>query len=195
MDIDAMIASIKDHSPELVLVIGGLLAIFIVYLYLKDEGSTTYKFAVFLGLVAGVAMIYIAAVSWSGLALSTAIIVAVGGFALIIRPFREVHFSVILALFVMVIVYILLGELDGTLVYGIDISFLASGYPRIIIALVAGAIVYMITNFIEEIIRLFGKILNWWPLLMILGLLCLIEGASVFLGYGSVYEIYLDYTS
>lgn len=190
-----MIASIKDHSPELVLVIGGLLAIFIVYLYLKDEGSTKYKFAVFLGLVAGVAMIYIAAVSWSGLALSTAIIVAVGGFALIIRPFREVHFSVILALFVMVIVYILLGELDGTLVYGIDISFLASGYVRIIIALVAGAIVYMITNFIEEIIRLFGKILNWWPLLMILGLLCLVEGASVFLGYGSVYGIYLDYTS
>ncbi|MEA4977136.1 MAG: hypothetical protein VB016_01075 [Methanomassiliicoccaceae archaeon] len=195
MDIDAMIASIKDHSPELVLVIGGLLAIFIVYLYLKDEGSTKYKFAVFLGLVAGVAMIYIAAVSWSGLALSTAIIVAVGGFALIIRPFREVHFSVILALFVMVIVYILLGELDGTLVYGIEISFLASGYVRIIIALVAGAIVYMITNFIEEIIRLFGKILNWWPLLMILGLLCLVEGASVFLGYGSVYGIYLDYTS
>ncbi|MDN5358142.1 MAG: hypothetical protein AB7D42_03090 [Candidatus Methanomethylophilaceae archaeon] len=194
MDIDAITASIKDHSPELVLVIGGLLAILIVYLYLKDEGSTKYKFAVFLGLAAGVAMIYIAAVSWSGLALSTAIIVAVGGFALIIRPFREVHFSVILALFVMVIVYILLGELDGTLVYGIDISFLASGYARIIIALVAGAIVYMITNFIEEIIRLFGKILNWWPFLMILGLLCLIEGASVFLGYGSVYEIYLDYT-
>ena len=195
MDIDAMIASIKDHSPELVLVIGGLLAIFIVYLYLKDEGSTTYKFAVFLGLVAGVAMIYIAAVNWSGLALATAIIVAVGGFALVIRPFREVHFSVILALFVMVVVYILLGELDGTMIYGIDISFLASGYVRIAIALIAGAIVYMITNFIEEIIRLFGKILNWWPFLLMIGLLCMAEGIIVFLGYGSVYEIYLDYTS
>ena len=56
-----MIASIKDHSPELVLVIGGLLAIFIVYLYLKDEGSTTYKFAVFLGLVAGVAACWVKA--------------------------------------------------------------------------------------------------------------------------------------
>jgi hypothetical protein len=140
-------------------------------------------------------MIYIAAVTWSGLALATAIIVAVGGFALVIRPFREVHFSVILALFVMVVVYILLGELDGTMIYGIDISFLASGYVRIAIALIAGAIVYMITNFIEEIIRLFGKILNWWPFLLIIGLICLAEGAIVFLGYGSVYEIYLDYTS
>jgi hypothetical protein len=195
MEADAIIASLKEHSPEIVLVIGGLIAIFIVYLYLKDDGSAKYKFTVFLGLVAGVAMIYIAAVNWSGLALATAIIVAVGGFALIIRPFREVHFSAILALFVMVIVYILLGELDGTMIYSIDISFLASGYVRIAIALVAGAIVYMITNFIEEIIKLFGKILNWWPFLLMIGLLCMAEGIMVFLGYGSVYEIYLDYTS
>jgi hypothetical protein len=195
MEADAIIASLKEHSPEIVLVIGGLIAIFIVYLYLKDDGSAKYKFTVFLGLVAGVAMIYIAAVNWSGLALATAIIVAVGGFALIIRPFREVHFSVILALFVMVVVYILLGELDGTMIYSIDISFLASGYVRIAIALIAGAIVYMITNFIEEIIKLFGKILNWWPFLLMIGLLCMAEGIMVFLGYGSVYEIYLDYTS
>ena len=195
MEADAIIASLKEHSPEIVLVIGGLIAIFIVYLYLKDDGSTKYKFMVFLGLVAGVAMIYIAAVTWSGLALATAIIVAVAGFSLVIRPFREVHFSAIMALFVMVIVYILIGDLDGSTVYGIDVSFLASGYVRIAIALIAGAIVYMITNFIEELIKLFGKILNWWPFLLMIGLLCMAEGIMVFLGYGSVYEIYLDYTS
>lgn len=195
MDTDAIIASIKDHSPELVLVIGGLIAIFIVYSYLRDDTSGTYKFMMFLGLIAGVAMIYIAAVSWSGLALATAIIVAIGGFALVIRPFREVHFLVILALFVMVIVYILLGELEGSLVYGIDVSFLARGYVRIGIAFVIGAIVYMMTNFAEEMIRLFGKVLNWWPLLLILGIICAAEGISVYLGYGSVYEIYLDYTT
>jgi hypothetical protein len=195
MEADAIIASLKEHSPEIVLVIGGLIAIFIVYLYLKDDGSTKYKFMVFLGLVAGVAMIYIAAVTWSGLALATAIIVAVAGFSLVIRPFREVHFSAIMALFVMVIVYILIGDLDGSTVYGIDVSFLASGYVRIAIALIAGAIVYMITNFIEELIKLFGKILNWWPFLLMIGLLCMAEGIIVYLGYGSVYEIYLDYTS
>jgi hypothetical protein len=195
MEADAIIASLKEHSPEIVLVIGGLIAIFIVYLYLKDDGSTKYKFTVFLGLVAGVAMIYIAAVTWSGLALATAIIVAVAGFSLVIRPFREVHFSAIMALFVMVIVYILIGDLDGSTVYGIDVSFLASGYVRIAIALIAGAIVYMITNFIEELIKLFGKILNWWPFLLMIGLLCMAEGIIVYLGYGSVYEIYLDYAS
>ena len=195
METDAIIASIKDHSPEVILVIGGLLAISIVFLYLKDDRSTTYKFSMFLGLAAGVAMIYIAVVQWSGLALSTAIIVAVGGFALLIRPFREIHFAALLSLFVMIIVYIMLGELNGSVIYGIEISFLAIGWPRIIIAVVVGAITYMITNFAEAIIKLFGKLLNFWPLLFILGIICAAEGISVYLGYGSVYEIYLAYTA
>ncbi len=194
MDVDAIIASIKDHSPEVILILGGLIAILIVFLYLKDDKSFKYKFVMFLGLVAGIAMVYIAAVEWSGLALATAIIVAVGGFALMIRPFREVHFAVLLALFVMIIAYIMLGELNGSLIYGLDVSFLAIGWPRIIISVVLGAITYMITNFAEAIIKLFGKLLNWWPFLFILGILCVIEGISVYMGYGSVYEIYLAYT-
>ena len=195
MDTDAIIASLKDHSPEVILIISGLVAILIVFLYLKDDRSSAYKFSMLLGLVAGIAMIYIAVVGWSGLAMSTAIIVAVGGFALLIRPFREIHFAALLALFVMIIVYIMLGELSSSVVYGIDVSFLAIGWPRIIIAVIAGAITYMITNFAEAIIKLFGKLLNFWPFLFILGILCVAEGISVFLGYGSVYEIYLAYTA
>ncbi len=193
MDADAIIASIQENATEVVLIVGGLLAIWIVYLYLKDEDSTLYKFAMFLGLVAGVAMIYIAAVGWSGLYIATAVIVAIGGFALLIRPFREVHFAVLFALFVMVLVYILVGDLLGSQIYGVDISFIAEGWPRILIAFAAGAIAYMITNFAEAIIKLFGKLLNWWPLLFVLGIICVVEGICVYMEYGSIYEIYLDY--
>lgn len=194
MNADTIVESLKAHMPEAVLIAGGVLAVLIVYFYLKDETSIGYKLSVFLGLIVGILMIYVATVSWSGLALSTAIIVTVGGFTLAIRPFREVHFAVILALFVMALVYVLLGGLEGSVVLGADISFLARGWPRIIIALVAGAIVYMITNFIEEAIKFFGKLLNWWPFLLILGLICLAEGICVYMGYGSVYELYLSYT-
>ena len=121
--------------------------------------------------------------------------VAIGGFALLIRPFREVHFAVLFALFVMVLAYILLGDLAGSEVYDIDVSFLAEGWPRIIITVVAGAIAYMITNFAEAIIKLFAKLLNWWPLLFVLGIICVVEGISVYMGYGSIYEIYLEYTA
>ncbi|MGI5964379.1 MAG: hypothetical protein ACOX8L_00760 [Candidatus Methanomethylophilaceae archaeon] len=194
MDTETIIESLKMHMPEVVLIVGGLLAVLIVYFYLKNETSAGYKLSVFLGLIVGVLMIYVATVSWSGLAVSTAIIVVVGGFTLVIRPFRSVNFAVILALLVMAVAYILLGSLEGSQVYNIDISFLASGWPRIIVAVVAGALTYMITNFIEEAIKIFGKLLNWWPFLMILGLICIAEGISVGLGHGSVYELYLSYT-
>jgi hypothetical protein len=195
MDIDAIVESLRAHMPEVVLILGGLFAVLIVYFYLKDDKSFGYKLAMFFGLILGVMMIYVATVSWSGLALPTAVIVVVGGFTLVIRPFREIHFSVILALFVMAIVYVLLGGLEGSQIYGVDISFLARGWPRAIIALVSGAIVYMIINFMEAAIMLFGKLLNWWPFLMIIGLICLAEGICVYLGYGSIYELITHYVN
>jgi hypothetical protein len=195
MDTDAILEWLIDHTTELVLVIGGIVAILVVYSYLKDKDSTKYKFLMFLGLLAGAAMIYVAAVGWNGLNLATTIIVAIGGFALLIRPFREVHFAALLALFIMVIAYILLGTLVGAELFGFDITFLSEGWPRIILSVVAGSIVYMITNFGEEIIKVFGKILNWWPLLFLLGIICVAEGVSIYMGYGSLYDVYLKYAS
>ena len=195
MDTDTILEWLTDHTTELVLVIGGIIAILVVYSYLKDKESTKYKVSVFLRLLAGAAMIYVAAVGWNGLNLATTIIVALGGFALLIRPFREVRFAALLALFVMIIIYILLGTLVGAELLGFDITFLAQGWPRIILSVVAGSIVYMITNFAEEIIKIFGKILNWWPLLFLLGVICVAEGVSIYMGYGSLYEIYLEYTT
>lgn len=195
MNEDTILVWLQDHATELVLLIGGTIAVFVVFFYLKNKHSTQYKFSMFLGVLAGVAMMYVAVAEWSVLNLATAIIVLIGGFALIIRPFREVHFAALLALFIMVITYVLLGSLDGTVLLNhLDISFLASGWPRLIVALIIGAIVYMITNFAEELIKVFGKILNWWPLLFILAVICIAEGVSIFMGYGSLYEVYLKYS-
>ena len=194
MDEDTILIWLQEHITELVLLIGGVIAVLVVFFYLKNKHSSKYKFSMFLGFVAGVAMMYVAVAEWSVLNLATAVIVLIGGFALIIRPFREVHFAALLALFIMIISYVLLGSLDGTMLWKIDVSFLAFGWPRIIVALIIGAIVYMITNFAEELIKVFGKILNWWPLLFILGVICIAEGVSIFLGYGSLYELYLKYS-
>jgi len=194
MDADAILEWLTNHLTELILIVGGVIAVFVVFFYLKDKNSTKYKFAMFLGFAVGVAMIYAAAAGWSALNLATAVIVLVGGFALIIRPFQDVHFAALLALFVMILSYILLGSLDGSVLWKIDVSFLAYGWPRIIVAVIIGAIVYMITNFGEELIKVFGKILNWWPLLFILGLLCIAEGVSIAMGYGSLYDLYLKYS-
>lgn len=192
MDTTDITSFIDAHIPETMLFIGGLLAILIVISYVKDKDSLTYKFMMFLGLVFGIIMLYEAVTMYGTWRMATSLFVAVAGFALVIRPFREVHFAVIFALMVMVLVYIGLGGLDGyMLMDSFDLSFLATGWPRIIAAFLCGAVVYMVFNFAEAIVKLFGKILNWWPLLFVLGLVCIVEAVLMYLGYGSILD-YID---
>ena len=58
-------------------------------------------------------------------------------------------------------------------------------------AFLCGAVVYMVLNFAEAIVKLFGKILNWWPLLFVLGIICVVEAGFMYMGYGSIMD-YID---
>lgn len=192
MDSTEISSWVGDHLPETMLLIGGILAVLIVISYVKNKESLTYKFMMVLGLIFGVIMLYEAMVFYGDWRMITSIIVAVAGFALVIRPFRDVHFAVIIALLIMVVVYIALGGLDGYMLLGsIDLTALSEGWPRIIVAFVIGAIFYGIFNFAEAIVKLIGKILNWWPLLLVLGLVCIVEAAMMYMGYGSIID-YID---
>ena len=129
---------------------------------------------------------------WSTFA---AILVAITAFALIIRPFRNVNFSAVAALLLMTIVYIALGGLNGVMIAdAIDLTFLSEGWPRIIISLIAGAIVYGLCRFVESLVKLFGKLLNLWPILLLLGIICVAEAAMMFAGVGSVSD-FMDFES
>lgn len=183
---------ILDNLPQVVLLVGGILAVSIAVCYVKDKSSWKYKILAAIGFVFGVVMAVVAAEKYGEWRLSTSIIVAVAAFTLIIRPFREVHFAAILGLFVMVLAYIALG--GATTAGDIDISFLAENPARIIVAFILGALCYSIFNFGEEIVKMFGKLLNWWPLLFILGCVCIVESALMFTGNGSIAD-YIDTSS
>lgn len=183
---------IEMHLPETMLFVGGILAILIVICYVRDKDSLKYKFTMFLGLIFGVIMLYEAMTMYGEWRMVTSVIVAVAGFALVIRPFREVHFAVIFALMVMVLVYIAFGGFEGYMLFdSIDMTFLSDGWPRIIAAFLCGAVVYMVLNFAEAIVKLFGKVLNWWPLLLVLGIICVLEAGFMYMGYGSIMD-YID---
>jgi peptidoglycan/LPS O-acetylase OafA/YrhL len=175
---------ISAHIPELILLTGGIIALLIVYAYLKNDLSKTYKGLMAVGVLFGVLMIILCVSSYADWKMFPSVVIVITGFTLAIRPFREVHFAVIGALLVMVLAYLLLGSLAGTT--GLEI--LAEGWPRVIAAFVIGAIVYMILHFAESIVKLFGKLFNWWPLLLILALICVIESILIFTGYGSLYD-------
>ncbi len=182
-------AWVTDYLAPIVLVAGGLMALVIVAMYLKDKDSGKYKLVTGLGFVMGILIVILAVIEGYKAQTYSLVLIAVAAFTLIIRPFREIHISVIVGLMVMVVVYLLLGKLDGFVLFDqIDLTPLASGWPRIVIAFVAGAIVFGLLNFAEALVKLFGTILNFWPVLLILGLLCIAEGCCIYMGYGSIFD-------
>ena len=176
----------SNHIPELVLLLVGIVALFVVYMYLKDNDSPGYKLAVTIGVLMGIIMVAICVIAKAGT--GTTIIIAIACFALIIRPFRDVHFAVILALLVMVIVYLLLGDITQQ-----PFDVLNHGWPRIVVAFVAGSIVYMMLNFLQALVLGTAKVLNAWPILGILGIICIVEAVCWFQGYPSVYDMIVSF--
>ncbi len=181
-----------EYLSPIVLIAGGIMALLIVFLYLKDKDSAWYKLAVTVGVVMGALIAVLAVVEGYHAQTYTLILIAVAAFTLIIRPFREVHIAVIIGLFVMVLVYIVLGRLNGQEVGGVDLTVLAEGWPRILIAFVAGSIVFGMLRFAEAIVKLFGGIFNFWPILFILGIICIAEAVCMMLGYGSIFDYIRD---
>lgn len=186
-----IVSWIDGNVPQLILLIGGLLALFIAILYVKDKDSGKYKFLVLLGLIFGVLMAICAFSRHGDWRNITCLLITVAAFTLIIRPFRDVHFALIIAVMVMVLVYVYLGGLAGYMLFGnIDLTVLSEGWVRIIIAFVAGAFVYMVLNFAEALVKLVGKLMNLWPVLAVFGLLCIAESACMFMGYGSILDVF-----
>ena len=183
MDTGSITDFISANLPEVLLFVGGIIALLIVYAYLKDKHSTKYKILMAFGVIFGALMIFLSVSTYTEWELFPAVVIAVTGFTLVIRPFREVHFAVIGALLVMVLVYVFLGGLAGT-----DFDFLSAGWVRIGAAFAAGAVVFMLMSFAEGLVKLFGKLFNWWPLLLVLALICIVESVLMFYGYGSLYD-------
>lgn len=173
----------ENNIPEIILILVGVVALFIVYFYLKDKDSGNYKLTVLLGVILGVVMVALCVSSPMRASTGTTLIVAIGCFALIIRPFRDVHFAVIIAMLAMVVAYILLGDITQE-----PFDVLATGWPRIIVAFVIGSIVYMMLNFLQAMVLGIAKFLNAWPVLAVVGVICIIEAICFLTGNDSVYD-------
>jgi len=189
MDADSIIDALtSNHIPEVVLAFGGIMAVLIAFLYVKDKDSSKYKLAVLIGLIAGALLAVVAFGMFGTWGLATSVLIVLASFTLIIRPFRDVHFSLIIAVMVVIIVYVLLAGLAGT-----QLDFLSKDWPRIAVAFVCGALVYMMLHFAEALLKIIGKIMNAWPLLLVLGIVCIVEAVMVFMGYDSVFDYIRSY--
>ncbi len=175
-----------NRGPEILLALIGVLAIAVAILRVKDgEDGNRYRIVMLVGLLASVLMVYVLVVLGPEWSLPSLTIVAVACFALIIRPFRKIHFAVILSIMVVCLVYIYLGSVTGIL------EPISEDWPRIIVAFVAGGLFYAVASFAEAIIDLAGAILNFVPILFVLGIICVAEAACLIYTGDTIYQFYL----
>ena len=172
---------------EYVLLAAGVSALLIVFLYLKHRDSAAYKLMVLVGMAAGAVAIYTAAINYGEWTDECVVICIVAGYAMVIRPFKNIDFAAVLGILAVLLAYAYLGEMTG------DLEGLSHGAPRIIVAVLAGSVVYMIFNFITKAAIFIGKVLNWWPFLFIIAVLCITEAALIMSGSGTIVDLYHKY--
>jgi len=181
MDFDFITEFYNGHVPEVLMIVAGIVALLIVHYYRKDDESAANKIMVIIGFVLGIFMITVAFNRYQSWNVFDAVLVFLAGYTLFIRPLEKVNFALLVGLLVAGLLYLFLGTLTG------DLSFLATGWPRIIIALVAAGLVYSVLSFLEAAVKLVGKILNCWPILAVFGIICIVEGVLLLAGEASLF--------
>jgi len=157
--------------PEAVMIVGGVIALYIAIMFLKDNDSQKYKLAALAGMLVGILMLFVGFTAFQTISLFSVTVLLLTGFALFFRPIQKIPVAVVFALIVGVFVYIYLGGITDP-----NLLFLVEDTVRIILSIVAAAVVFMVFNFVEQLLDFASTVLNAWPVLLVLGLLCAADG-------------------
>ncbi len=178
-----------NNVPEICLLLMGVVALVIVGYYRSDKDSGLYKAMVAVGVITGIFLVVVAVMAETSWSKGTLLVVTVASFALITRPIKDVNIAAIIGLVVAIWVYLILPDAVSDLNSPFEfLEVLGEGIPRIIVAVVAGGIVFTILQFIQALVMLFGKIFNAWPFLLVIGIWCIVESIFLMMGYNSTYD-------
>lgn len=168
-----------DPFPALALVGGGLLSSFIA-LYGNREDSHLDELATYSGFLIGIVILVMAVsvalaetVTWFSLAMM--ILLAM---TLFLKPMKDIPWAGVVGL--------IAGALAA---YGASVflpASLVSGENRwialAVVFLIVGAIVHMIFHFVEDVLKITRMILDWRPIMVLVGLVAVVEGVALLAG-------------
>ena len=179
LDISMAIAElIANPVPEIVLLVGGFLALLIGIVGKSDKTSLD-EIAVFLAFFVGLFMIVLAILIavYGDQPTSTMLVMGILGMCLFSRAFKKIKWAFIISVLIAGVLALLLHLLATNL----SIGFLT---PTVIliIAFVAFIILFLILKAIETTFRFLGGAISFRPIMFIGGILAIIEGVLLFMG-------------
>jgi hypothetical protein len=177
--------------PEVLMIIGGIVALYIAVAFLKDNDSQKYKLAALVGMLVGIVLLLggFMAFQYSTIPQFSVTVLLLTGFAMLFRPIQKVPIAAIFGLIVGIFVYLYLGGVTDA-----NLQFLTDETVRIIVSIVGGALVFMVLNFVEQLLDFATAVLNAWPVLLVLGLVCAADGVLILATGDSLLALVMSYT-
>ena len=166
-----------DPIPELVLIMGGLLSVFVAVYGRRDDSHLDELgtfFAFILGIVLGIIAFFMAVeetVGWFSLT-----VIAVLAVTLFLKPMKELPWAglagVLAGAAAVYVAYLFLPEM----VYGVERWIIL-----VVIFFIVGAIVHVLFHFIEDVLTIARLVLDWKPVMVLVGMIAIIEGVLMLL--------------
>ena len=164
-----------------VLVFGGVVAVSkLLSFFMKGSAGKILKGLGYLGIIVGALLLATGVVVlldqvWG---IDVWVLLIVTGLGLVLRPLSKIPFSALLGLIVGLLCVGLLYlyfPLPAT-VFGVS-----SLWIYLAVFIVPALIVFFIFKFFEDLAKLFGMVLGSWPVLTVLGFLCIAQGILLLL--------------
>jgi hypothetical protein len=175
VDLSAIAA---DPYPAVALVIGGLLSLFIAVYGKRDDSHLDELgtfFAFVLGIVMGTMAFFIAmeesVEDWFTLA-----VVIVLAVTLFLRPMKELPWAGLAGLIAGIVAVYFASMFLPDKVFGVEEWIIL-----LVIFFIVGAIVHVLFHFMEDVLTIARMVLDWGPVMVIVGIIAIVEGAMLLL--------------
>ena len=164
-----------------VLIFGGVVAVSkLLSLFIKGSASTVLKAIGYFGIFVGALLLATGVLVLLEQTSSIEVwgLLVVTGLGLVLKPLSKIPFSALLGLIVGLVCVGLLYlyfPLPAT-VFGVS-----SIWIYLAIFFIPALIVFLIFKFVEDLVKLFGMVLGSWPVMTVLGFLCIAQGVLLLL--------------
>jgi hypothetical protein len=164
-----------------VLVFGGVVAASkLLSFFIKGSAGKVLKGLGYLGIFVGVLLLVTGVVvlldqAWS---VDVWVLMVVTGLGLVLKPLSKVPFSALLGL---VVGLVCVGLLYLYFPLPATVLGFSSLWIYLAVFFVPALIVFFIFKFVEDLTKLFGMVLGSWPVLTVLGFLCITQGILLLL--------------
>ncbi|MEM3000529.1 MAG: hypothetical protein QXX34_08415 [Candidatus Bathyarchaeia archaeon] len=169
--------SVLASLAPYILILGGVVALAkFVGVFAKGSAGAVAKAVGFFGFFVGLILLAAGVVVFLGQTANFEVwgLLVVTGLGLVLKPLSKVPFSALLGLAA--------GLACTGLLYWYyplpeTVLGVSSLWIYLAVFLVPALIVFLISKFVEDLAKFFGMILGSWPVMAVLGLLCLAQGA------------------